>query len=63
MTTNSYSPATIELMVHAVRLASCWCTEPVWYAPKLPPIKCTVCLAREAMLRDNPPPVAETPSG
>lgn len=48
------SEATIELIVRAVKLGSCWCTERVWYAPKVEPIKCTMCLAREAIERENP---------
>lgn len=50
----NYSPATIELMHRAIKLASCWCTEAVWYAPKVAPIKCTRCLALDAIEGENP---------
>jgi len=51
----SERPATVELepsaltaqLYAALKLSSCWCTQPVWYAPKATPIKCSRCKAVE----------------
>jgi hypothetical protein len=52
---------TPELMVQlykALKMASCWCTEPVWYAPKMTPIHCSRCKAIDAYeLRYGVPPI------
>lgn len=36
----------VEEMYRALALASCWCTEKVWYM-NLPPVKCSRCKAKE----------------
>lgn len=35
-----------EELYRALKLASCWCTEKVWYM-NLPPVKCSRCKAIE----------------
>ena len=43
----------MEIIYRALKLSSCWCTEPVWYAPKATPIKCSRCKAIEAYERKH----------
>jgi hypothetical protein len=50
----NYSPETAHLMHRALKLAGCWCTEAVWYAPKVAAIRCTRCLALDAIAHENP---------
>jgi hypothetical protein len=36
---------TVAAMYAALKLSGCWCTEPVWYAPKAVLIVCSRCRA------------------